>query len=203
MPVLSAQPIDAAKQAELLAYVQDNQASMVKLVQGRRRTIEDRWLAKLDCIGARHRDQGFKGEWFNHYIPAARRSLERFIIRCKQMLFPSPDFFEVYPMIDGAHELGTQAEAWKVYMQWLFSQRIKMRSVVAQALRCYGIYERAIVKTYLEMGPDGLLWPTVRCVDPFNFYTWPETETELFRAQTVFQHKMMPYEHYDTLVKMG
>lgn len=203
MPVLSAQQIDPQQQASLLEHVKDTQGSMVKLVQGRRRMVEERWMAKLDCYNTKHRDQGFKGEWFNHYLPAARRSLERFTIRCKQMLFPSPDFFEVYPTIDGAHELGSQAESWKVYMQWLFAQRIKMRSVVTQALRCYGIYERAVVKTYLEMGPDGLLWPTVRAVDPFNFYVWPETETELYRAQMVFEHTMMPYEHYATLAGMG
>ena len=77
---------DQVKRDAALQY-----APMIRRVQDRRKQIEAEWLLHLDAWKGKHRRQGFRGEWFNHYIPAARRSLEKFVTRVRQMLFPSPD----------------------------------------------------------------------------------------------------------------
>jgi len=185
----------------IVSQIQDR-AQFLKLVQQRRVTIEDRWLTGLDCWKGIHRRQGFKGEWFNHFIPAARKQIEKSAVRTKQMLFPSPDFFEVYPIWEADHMLGAGAESWKVYLDWLLTRRIRMREVTLQMIRCYFLFQRAISKSSMRVLPDGI-WPTVRAVDPFNFYVWPETATAIEDATIMFENTMMPYEEYAYYASLG
>lgn len=176
---------------------------LCKSLQDRRRTVEEGWLRNRDSWMARHRRQGFQGEWFNHFIPASRRALERFTTRCKQLLFPSPDYFEVYPADDRRPDLGAQSEAWKNYLLWRM-WRVRIRSIMLQVIRCYGLYQRGIVKSYLDFDDiPGEVWPSVRAVDPFTFYVWPETATAMNQVQVAVEHTMMPYDRYVSLAQQG
>jgi hypothetical protein len=189
----------------LKARIKEQYAPMVKPIQDRRRVVEEEWKRNLDCYKAKVRAdrKGFKGEWFNHYLPSGRRAVERVAVRVKQMLFPSPDFFEVFPGDDRRHDLGAQAEAWKNYLTWLLGERIKARGLTMQLLRTYLLFQRCIVKSYLRDDEDGLPWPHARAVDPFLFFAWPETAPTLDQAQLLFEHTMVPMEEYEALAEKG
>jgi hypothetical protein len=207
MPTATTQPSVAPIPQENDVFLKEQYAvrwgPFVRSVQDRRRPIEGRWLKYRACWNAVHQDQFFKGEWFNHYIPAARRAEERFAVRCKQLLFPSPDHFEVYPMDDRRADLGQEAEAWKNYLLWRM-QRIGVREQVMQLLRTYNIYGRAIAKSYLDFDDiPGEVWPSSRVVDPFMFYIWPETATTRADAQVCFENTMIPWERYRELSEAG
>jgi hypothetical protein len=190
--------LEALKRDAALMY-----APMIQALQSRRRQTEADWLLYQDCWKGTHRRQGFKGEWFNHYIPAGRRALEKFITRTRQMLFPSPDFFEVYPAVEADPQQGAQAEAWKNFLLWRLT-RVQIRQLVDQALRTFGLYQRAILKTYLDVEDiPGEAWPSVRVVDPFMFYVWPETATTIPQIQVCVEHTMMPYQQYQRLAAQG
>ena len=185
-----------------LAQMVLDRASFLKLVQQRRVTVEQGWLNNLASWKSIHTNQGFTGEYFNHFIPALRKQLEKSATRVKQMLFPSPAFFEVFPVLDNDGMLGTAAESWQLYFDWLLSTRIKMRQIVLQMIRTYFLYQRGIAKSGMRLYPDGL-WPTVRAVDPFTFYTWPETATNLEDVTLMFENTMMPYDEYMGYARMG
>jgi len=178
-------------------------APMVKSVQDRRKQIESEWLLNLDAWKGKHRRQGFKGEWFNHYIPAARRAMEKFVTRTRQMLFPSPDYFEIFPADERNPQLGAQAEAWKNFLLWRMT-RIRIRQIVGQLIRSFGLYQRAVAKSYLDLEDvPGEAWPSARVVDPFMFYVWPETASSTPQIQVAFEHTMMPYSAYTRLATQG
>ncbi|KKK90564.1 hypothetical protein LCGC14_2721730, partial [marine sediment metagenome] len=64
----------------------------------------------------------------------------------------------------------------------------------------------AIVKTGVRVersGKEVLVWPTARAVDPFMFFTWPETCTNIEDAQIVVEDNMMPWETYAANMKRG
>jgi hypothetical protein len=198
---LPASPLDVDEQGKRELALQ--YAPMVKAVQDRRRQVEDRWLLNLDAWKGKHRRQGFKGEWFNHYIPAARRAMEKYVTRVVQMLFPSPDYFEIYPANEADEAGGQQAEAWKNFLLWRLT-RGRIRQLVAQCARTFALYERAILKSYLDFEDvPGEAWPSVRAVDPFMFYVWPETASTTPQIQVCFEHTMMPYLQYQRLAQQG
>lgn len=179
-------------------------APLIRSLRDRRRaTIDVQWALNLDCWKAVHRHPGFRGEWFNHYIPAARQKIENFIKKATRQLWPSPDNIEVYPAAEGDPGAGAQAEAIKNYLTWRL-WRCRFRSQTAQLLRCLALYQRAIVKSSLDMRDvPGQIWPSVRTVDPWAFYVWPETATNIDQAMVLVEHTMMPYEEYDLFAQIG
>lgn len=211
MSALSTQaPLVAPSQSELFdpqaqykTELSRQYAPFIKSVQTNRRTIENLWLQGLDAWKAKHRRQGFHGEWFNHYIPAARKAIEKSVIRSRQMLFTSPDSFEVYPADDRRLDLGIQAEGWKNYLLWRMT-RIDARGMVDQLIRCLLLYQRCVAKSALDFEDiPGQVWPSARVVDPFTFYVWPETATSTAQCQVVFENTMMPFSRYSWLAKQG
>ena len=102
--------------AQLTRRLRSDYGPLIRQVQNRRKLIEQSWLDNLDSYKGIHRKQGFHGEWFNHFLPASRRNIERFITRARQQLFPSPEFFEVYPLAMNNPTLGQFAEQWKTYL---------------------------------------------------------------------------------------
>ncbi|KKK91109.1 hypothetical protein LCGC14_2716270, partial [marine sediment metagenome] len=140
------------------------------------------------------------------FIPAARRVVERFVTRGTQMLLPSSEFFEVYPGDEMDDDAGKRAEATRAYLVYLFRKKMRTYSLVKQLLRCFLLYSRAIVKTGVRVersGAEVMIWPTARSVDPFMFYTWPETCTNVEEAQIIVEDNMMPWETYAANMRRG
>lgn len=213
MPGRPGPPPAAGPSADAQAALADLQRTiiadygpLVRQIQSRRKLIEQAWLDNLDCYKGIHRRQGFTGEWFNHYLPHARRNLERFVTRGRQMLFPSPEFFEVYPLSAATSDLAAFAEAWKVYLLWLVTRQINLRGITAQVLRSILLYQRGIVKAWprVQPGPQGPeVWPACRAVDPFAFYVWPETSACLDDATVLMETALMPWAEYAAQQRAG
>lgn len=175
-------------------------------LRSRRLPMEQSWLLYHSAWRGKNTRSFFKSELFNHFVPAARRSVEKFTIRGAQMLVPSAEFFEVFPADEMSDPAGKEAEATRAYMVYLFTKRVKPYPLVRQLLRSYALYGRAIAKSSIEVIQDGdqrYIWPTVRPVDPFAFYVWPETVTEIDKAQVLVEDSLMPWDLYEQNVKMG
>lgn len=196
---------------------QELEQALVPLVmdlRARRKPLEERWLLYNAHYTGRHTRTFFNSEMFRHFIPAARRAVERFVIRGTQMVIPSADFFEVYPGDEYGDQSGNEAEAVRCVMSWLVRKRIKSYPFVRQAFRSYACYGRAIVKTGIEevhakvrrgkgqpLEEVSQVWPTWRVVDPFYFYTWPETQVEVGRLQIMAEDIMLPWDTYEQMMK--
>lgn len=179
-------------------------APILSDIRSRRVTQDTQWLLYHDAWrGVRTRSY-FKSEMFNHFIPEARRSVEKFVVRGAQMLVPSPEFFETYPGDERSDPAGKAAESVLSFHRYLWSQKIKPYPLVRQLLRSYAIYSRAIVKSYVRVIRTGKrveVWPHLRVVDPFNFYLFPETVTDVDEATIMFEDTMMPWETYQLNVE--
>ena len=178
----------------------------VPAIRQRRKTITTRMELNHAAWRGTHTRSFFKSDTFAHFIPAARRVVERFVTRGTQMLLPSSEFFEVYPGDELDDEAGKRAESTRAYLVYLFRKKLRTYSLVKQLLRCFLLYARAIVKTGVKLersGRETLIWPTARAVDPFMFYTWPETCTNIEDAQLIVEDNMMPWETYAGNMKRG
>lgn len=179
-------------------------APLLSDIRSRRSTQETQWLLYHDSWrGVRTRSY-FKSEMFNHFIPAARKAVEKYVTRGAQMLVPSPEFFEVYPGDEQSSPAGKQAESVLTFHRNLWSRKIKPYPLVRQLLRSYAIYSRAIVKSYVRVVRTGgrvEVWPHLRAVDPFNFYLFPETVNDVDEATLLFEDTMMPWETYQVNVE--
>ncbi|KKL74213.1 hypothetical protein LCGC14_2067130, partial [marine sediment metagenome] len=175
-------------------------------IRDRRKTITHRMELNHAAWRGTHTRSFFKSDTFAHFIPAARRVVERFVTRGTQMLLPSSEFFEVYPGDELDDDAGKRAESTRAYLVYLFRKKLRTYSLVKQLLRCFLLYSRAIIKTGVRVersGRETLIWPTARAVDPFMFYTWPETCTNIEDAQIVVEDNMMPWETYAANMKRG
>ena len=179
---------------------------VITQVRQRHQTVEQGWLANHAAWRAVRTRFYYNSPTFKHYIPAARRAIERSVVRIRQMLVPENDFFEVYPgdVFDMANSVA--ADAVSSYMAYLFEQRIRIKAMVSQLARCLLLYGRAVTKASIEVNKwaedeDGEIehtdiWPTLRVVDPFNFFVFPETITDLNDAQLIFEDSMYPWANY-------
>jgi hypothetical protein len=183
-------------------------------VRDRSRVRRDRWINNHAAwMGIRTRAH-FESEYFKHYVPMGRRSIERNVVRTKKTLLPAPTFFEVFPGDEYDTLLGRSADSVRAYMTYLLRNRIRIGRVVSQACRSIYLYDRAILKntiavtdTFVEWaglrGPFREVWPTTRVVDPFAFYVWPETVDVLDDAVMLFEDVMMPYSLYSAMAERG
>ena len=183
----------------------------------RRQPINERWLLYHSAYSGRHTRTFFNSEMFKHFIPAARRAVERFVVRAAQMVVPSIDFFEVYPAdeYDSQNPVaGKEADSVRSYMSYLLRKRIRVYSLVRQLFRSWAIYGRCIAKTGVEVinaqvkvagGVETVsqTWPTVRVVDPFYFYAYPETVTDPTRLQVMAEDIMLSWDTYEQMMKQG
>lgn len=180
--------------------------NMLTDIRDRRTAQEQQWLLYHAAWRGKNTRSFFRSDMFNHFIPAGRRSVEKYVIRAAQMLVPSPEFFEVYPGAELDDQAGKSAESVRAFHSFLWTKKIKPYPFVRQLLRSYCIYARAIAKSYVRVVKDGdqvMIWPHARPVDPFSFYCWPETVTDLDDAVVVFEDVMMPWETYELNVSLG
>lgn len=152
-------------------------------------------------------------EW-NYFIPVGRRAIERIVTRATQMVMPAPTWFEVAPGDEYDVAAGRQTDAVRAYLTLLLTTRIKTRKLITQWLRSLLLYHRAISKTTVQVidAPVQMvgrvehvrqIWPTVRAVDPFAFYVWPETVSDADDAVMFFEDIMMPWDEYQRATERG
>lgn len=178
-------------------------------IRQRRSTITERWLNFHAAYTGTKTRSFFRSEMFSHFVPAARRAVERFTVRCAQMLIPSTDFFEVYPgdlsAVEGQADKG--ANAVRAVLSYVLRRRVRTYLLVRRLVRSWCMYGRAVTKTGVEISrlPDGnvIAWPTVRVVDPFMFYAYPETVSDPARLQLMMEDFMLPWDHYNQLAEQG
>lgn len=197
----------------VLSYLQ----TVVPQLRDRRKHIETGWLNfHAAWLGIKTRFYYTDGT-ADHYIPAARRSIERFVSRARKQLIPSQEFFEVYPWDESSAEDGKSAESVRAYLLYLFVKHIRLRQWIDQILRCYLLYGRAIVKNSVRFIDQSVLTrsesnrvfvsktkqtvPFSRVVDPFNFWFWPESATSIEETQLIIEDTMMPISDYENLAR--
>ena len=175
-------------------------------LRNRRRPINDRWLLYHAAYSGRHTRTFFRSEIFRHFIPAARRAVERFSVRAAQMVVPSADFFEVFPGdIDGTQG-DAEANAVRAVLSYVLRKRIRAYLLARRLFRSWACYGRAIVKTSIEVVPgrtegETQVWPTARVVDPFQFFVYPETVSDPERLSVLVEDFMLPWDHYESLMR--
>lgn len=180
-------------------------AKMITQLRDRRKaSVEARWLLNYRAWNSKNTRRFFISDTFNHHVPAFRRAVERAVTRTVQMLLPSPQFFEVYPLEELNDQMGDRAEAVHAYLRYILVKKIKVRPVVSQLARCIYLYARAISKTGVRVQrveQQAFIWPTMRAVDPFAFFVWPETVPTADQAQVIVEDHMMPYQVYKSLAE--
>lgn len=194
---------DKGKYAELFGPI-------IVDLRSRRKPYDETWLAIHSAYKGKPTRAFFKSELFHHYLPQLRRSVEKFVIRCAQMLVPTPEFFEVFPGNESVPD--EAAEKVHAFFYYLFTRRIKVYNLARILARCYGLYGRCIVKSSVITQeavlkdpetradiPIVMIWPHARAVDPFSFYVFPETVTDLDQSQVIVEDVMMPYNQYKTM----
>ena len=177
-------------------------AAILTQIKDRRKTLEQEWLNSLAAWkNKRVRSQySSPDSRFQYRVPAMRRVIERSVVRSTQMLLPNPQFFEIYPGHEFDVANSQAANAVRAYMLFLLTRKIQTRRLLTQITRSLLLYSRAIVKTGVKIETTkGVkrVWPTVRPVDPFSFYVWPETASETDVVQMIFEHHMMPWQVYE------
>lgn len=173
--------------------------SLLDTVRSRRQTTENEWLDAHSAWRGKHTKSFYKSETFNHYVPLFRRAIERYAKRGAQMVVPSDTFFEVYPAGEMEEELGKNAESVLLFLSYWARKRIRVYSLAKQWFRTFSLYGRAISKTSVmvsKVGGKKTVWPTTRAVDPFQFYIWPETATELDKATLIAEDFIIPLDEY-------
>ena len=179
----------------------------------RRMPLEERWLLFHGAYSGRTYRTQFNSEMFRHFIPAARRAVERFTVRGAQMLVPSADFFEVYPgdLETTQTDADKEANAVRSWLRYILVKRLKSYVFARTCLRMWCLYGRVITKSAVDVVsvPERSgevttqVWPTARVVDPFYFYAYPETTSDPQRLTVMVENFMLPWDNYKSLAKTG
>ena len=181
---------------------------LVRDLQNRRLVLDERWLLFHGAYSGRQYRTQFNSDMFKHFIPAARRAVERFTVRGAQMVVPSADFFEVYPGDPDTVDTQADKEANSIrsWLRYVLVKRIKAYKFARTCFRMWCIYGRVIAKTGVEVisvGDERQVWPTARVVDPFYFYAFPETTSAPERLQVMVENFMLPWDQYEGLAQAG
>ena len=194
---------------EKAQQLSDALAPMIVDLRQRRRSINEVWLLYHAAYNGRQTRTFFNSEMFKHFIPAARRAVERFTVRGAQMVVPSADFFEVYPGDMDATDGDAAANAVRAFLSYVWRKRIKAYTFTRVLFRSWCLYGRIITKSGVEVltlqpkdgPPTTQVWPTARVVDPFNFHAYPETTADVNRLQVMVEDFMMPWDQYKSLAE--
>ncbi len=197
---------EAAKQATDPRKLEDQLGALVQDLRSRRLPIEQDWLNFHKAWRGIRTRSWFNSEVFKNFIPSMRRAIEKNVIKATQMVLPSPEFFEVYPGDEVDDQENKKAAAVRSFFSYLFNKRIRIGSLVKQLFRTYYLYGRAVCKTGVKVEHRGgvpEVWATARAVDPFAFYTWPETVPSIDDAVVLAEDNLMPYATWEEHVANG
>ena len=178
-------------------------AEQAVAIRQRRRLVEERWLKSRRVWMGLYLERRFTSSdtsSSNYSIPAARRAAERSVVRGVKLLTPNVKWFEMQPMADDVSE--DEISNVDSYMHYVLRKKIKTRSNISQLVRSMFIYGVCHQKTSITIR-NGLVWPSQRAVDPFAFYTFPETASTSDEAEVIFEDYLFSYERYLTFVKKG
>ena len=185
--------------------------SVIAEIRGRRQAVDEENLkAHAAWIGVQ--TYSYYESEFKHFIPAFRRTIEKTVTRVMEQLMPHAEFYNIFP----GSEMDDTSDAGLVpthrYMDWLLTDHIKIRRVVKQLVRTYLLYARCIVKNTIRLydfpkmkmgkveGSIRQIWPTSRAVDPFAFYIWPETASNIEDSVIAFEDVVIPFQEYQEAV---
>jgi len=187
------------QESELKRTLREAYCTTCKTIRDRKKVIEQKWLHNRRTWYGQHPDMVYHSATKTYQPPSGRRTIERSIVRCVEMLTPSVKWFEVMPLGNIPQERLTNTDA---FMNYVMRKKISTRTNITQLARCLHIYGMPILKTSI-MVRNGEAWPTQRVVDPFSFYMYPEIATSVNEADIVFEDMLMPYEKYRTWVTKG
>lgn len=213
------QQANAQKQAQPSAQVKQQYADrmiprIVEIRQRRRQIDEEDLRSHAMWKGVRLRFM-YESDQFKHYLPMGRRAIEKLVIRVTQLLYPSSDYFEVYPGDEIDLQKGKEAAGVLGWMRFLLDKKIQIRKIIAQLVRSLLIFRRAILKTNITLIDAPVIsmnqkrarlrqvWPSARVVDAMSFYVWPETATSISECQLIFEDVMMPWNEYESFMAQG
>jgi hypothetical protein len=74
--------------------------------------------------------------------------------------------------------------------------------MINQLVRCMLLYGKCYLLTTVRVINDQV-WPTQRAVDPFSFYIFPETVSDISEADIAFEDYICSYESYRAKVDKG
>jgi hypothetical protein len=175
--------------------------------------MEAEWLKAHDAwIGVQ--TYSYYESEFKHFIPAFRRTIERTVSRTMSQLMPHYEFYNIFPGDETDAKADEGMIAVHRYMDWLLLDWVKIRKIVRQCIRTFYLYSRCIIKNSVRVydipqlkegritGSIKQVWPESRAVDPFTFYVWPETATNIEDSTLCFEDIIMPYQEYEEAVKL-
>ena len=170
-------------------------------IRQRKRVVEENWLqSRRMWMNASFRSfQASDSSRNVNNIPAGRRAIERTVVRGVKLLTPQVKWFEATPLSDISAEKISNVDT---YMWYTLRKKIRSRSNINLLIRCMVLYGRCFIKTGVAVR-NGQVWPTQRVIDPFAFYTYPETAATLDDADVVFEDFLFSYEKYNTFVRLG
>lgn len=196
--------------AEQKLKLQDELSARITRLRDRRSWIDDRYIRNHGAWQGTKMRSFYRSDTFNHFIPALRRAVERNVIRGAQMIVPSSQFFEVYPVGETTtpedDERGDRAESVVQYLLYIFRKRIRPYSLAKQLLRSFYLFGRAIAKPGVRIEQEGqfeMVWPSVRVVDARSFYIFPENVGDIEQATMLVEDMYMTWESYQAAVEAG
>lgn len=191
------------QESDLKRALQHTLTEQIIAIRQRRRHVEDKWLRnRRTWMGYPHvRYRSTDTNTSNFHIPAARRVIERAVVRGVKLLTPKVKWFEVQPsgIIDTDNRNLSNVDN---FMWYLIRKKIKTRSIISQLVRSLMLYGMPILKTSLSV-QNGMVYPIQRAVDPFSFYMYPETAATMDQAELVFEDFLFSYNRYQTFVDKG
>ncbi len=172
-------------------------------IRGRRRgVVEENWLRSRRTwmnSALDHRYMGSDTGSGLYNIPAGRRAAERSVVRGVKLLTPNVKWFEVSAMSDISSDKLSNVDK---FMWFILRKKIKSRSNIAQLVRSMMLYGLCHIKTSISV-TNGMVWPNQRVVDPFAFYIFPETVSDISEAELVFEDFLFTFDKYRTYVQKG
>lgn len=175
-------------------------------VRHRRRPVEQEWLHIHSMWHNKHSRPQYRSKTFSYYIAMGRRTIERSVVRTKQIILPTPAFFEVRAVDDFDAEASQRAASVHAYLDYYMRKRVKVHRYASELVRHLLLYGLACSKTTVEVYHERNsveIWPRTRTVDPFMYYIYPETALDTEDRLLVFEDHMMPYSRYQALAKAG
>ena len=179
-------------------------SGLLPTIRSRRKTREQTWLDIHAAWQGKYTKSFFQSETFNHYVPIFRKNIEKRAVRGAQMLIPSNEFFEVFPADELSDQTGKEAGAVYSYLSYIVRTKLRPYSLAKQLFRSLDLYGRATTKAGIRVSSEGgkeVVWPTVRAVDQFQFYSWPETQPDLTKANLIFEDFIISYDEYKDAVE--
>lgn len=165
-------------------------------IRQRRRTVEYKMLRNRRVWMDIEIQTRYQSEGGNRSIPSARRVMERTNTRCTEMIMPNvAKHFDITPTVQISQQNLPNVEAW---MRYVYRKKIATRSNVSQLVRCCLLYGRPILKTSIRVF-NNKVWPIQRVVDPFAYYTFPETASTPEEKELEFEDYLFSYEKYAAL----